>query len=679
LDLIGDPNHEAELNALLKKAQEVAPGAPGVPLTPRAAWTGPTEKIQSVDPTTGLPIPGFFEDAPVTKPTTYAEDMKGVGRSLQQVAAGVPIAGALVPRDEAYEKDYPGLTTALRGVGSVASMSAALKAFPVLGEAFGMGDGPALLRTIKGAFGGGALNTADAAARGEDKTSAAVIGTALGGLVPALGTAIGSAARGIRNWSAPIPPELQNVGPLARKWLSEGMAGETRQSVAASQQRVGPAGFVADLTPGLTDKAAGIVSARGAPANDIEAAYRGRDVGDRGRIDQAINDAIGPPPDLAAITRDAKVARAAGSDPLYDAWTNTPVPPTPQLDALMPRLQAAGVDKEAQRLMAMEGIPGHQNWFTQNPGGSPAFNTQSSPTAQAWDYMKQGLDAKISEATLRGNDNAKRILTGMKSDLVNAIDNHPDPNVAGVWKQARQSWADPTSIMTAQDNGYKAFTNARVDEMRQALPAMTPPERQAYMQGARGALADQMNGSISGDTAVRNKLRAPANVEKVALMTGDPQKAQTLLDTMEQEAEMKGRTQQVIGNPQTGASGATRSQQLAGVTPDPNTGLVGYLRNVQAGQPSTWIPGFTPAAVAHASREPFYSAARSQAAPVLLRSGADQQATANALLNYSQQRGLSGQMANDINRRLIQMLGTPGAGLPVAKKYYQQNPEDIVQ
>ena len=251
------------------------------------------------------------------------------------------------------------------------------------------------------------------------------------------------------------------------------------------------------------------------------------------------------------MTKDAKAARSAAADPLYDAWRNTPVPPTPELNGLQPRLNAAGVAGSAYQKMGIEGVPGYQNWFTRDAEGNLTMNAAQSPTAQTWDYMKRGLNSKISTAKVSGDADSVRMLTGLKSDLIGALDNHPDPNVAGVWQQARQAWADPTTIMNARDMGYEAFTKGqRVDQMRQDFPGLSQPEKLAYAQGARGAVADLMDGSVRGDTNARNMFLAPANQQKLALMAG-PQRAQQLTNSLNQEATLKDQSKAVIGGPRT--------------------------------------------------------------------------------------------------------------------------------
>ena len=140
-----------------------------------------------------------------------------------------------------------------------------------------------------------------------------------------------------------------------------------------------------------------------------------------------------------------------------------------------------------------------------NPPMDNFFTTgdrKSWPTTQSFDYIKQAIDKRIDGSY---NDfgqptNVTRLYTIMKKRLDDTVAN-ANPDAASVWKQARQAWADPTSIMRARQAGLDAFNpSTRRDDLLQQLTDYTQPERAAHQQGARDALSEMLDGTLNGDT-----------------------------------------------------------------------------------------------------------------------------------------------------------------------------------
>src|ERR1019366_849123 len=122
-------------------------------------------------------------------------------------------------------------------------------------------------------------------------------------------------------------------------------------------------------------------------------------------------------------------AQQSNASPIYRQWNETPVPPTPQLAALAPRLEAAGAVRAAAQALKVEGLPLTQRFAPSAPiaqggrmmpasrsvlssadlGIGPAdMAAQEAPTARAFDYMKGHLDNQISLAIKNENVRADR-------------------------------------------------------------------------------------------------------------------------------------------------------------------------------------------------------------------------------------------------------------------------------
>ncbi len=545
--------------------------------------------------------------------------------------------GAENAKDTSFEQQYPETAKAANVGGAVLGIAGALR---IPGVPTAMGVNSEMPLVLRGLFGGGTgatVNAADAVIRGEDPKAAATIGGIIGGAAPVVGAGIGATMRGVANRLTPVPNEIADVGPLGRRWLAEDI---TRGDAAAGAQRVGPNGFFGDLTEGLTDRTGGVANVADRSGNLVRGAYNARDAADRGRIEQTITNVMGPRVDLATITRGARAARGAAADPLYTAWRNTVVPETPQMQALLQRPSVQRALPEAERLAGDE--------------GNALRDANGHLTAQSWDYINQAI-YDIERQAGRGTNQA-RIAGNLRHQITDAIDNHPDPTVAGVWQQARQAWADPTTIMEAREAGQSAFTKGqRADEMAHAVAQMTQPQRMAFQEGARDAAAEVMDASARGDTTARNMFRAPVNARKLEMMVG-PQRAQELTDSMEQEAALKGQHQRVIGNSVT----ANRLQQIGAVTPNPNAGAIGYLNQLNVTRPSTWFPGLNRSNVISNAMEPAYAAAREQIAPLLTTAGNAREQLAQALQGYAQRMGANQRMGSRADEVAAALMAGPG-------------------
>lgn len=568
---------------------------------------------------------GVLNGVPIAGPTLLSGVQKGAAE-LAADKSGMPADQALTESQDITAQSataYPKTNMAGNIVGAGAGTMAMLP-----DAALGLvGSLPA--RIAGSTVGGAGLGAADSAARGQSPIAGAETGAATGMLSPIVGAGVGAAARGIGSLVGnTVAPALSGVSSLGRTMLAKGVADETPQAIAEAQARLGPNGFLGELSPGLMDTMGGVADTPGAGKAVVRGAYAARNAEAMTRANDLLDQHFGPRIDMAALTKNDIAARSAAADPLYTAWTNTPIPPTPELQALTSRLDAAGVSSSAANKMAIQGVPGFNQWFVRDPlTGAVTLNTAASPTAQTFDYMKQGLDDKIGAALRTGENGQARLYQGLKSDLVNALDNHPDPNVAGVWKQARQAWSDPTSIMNAREAGQITFSKAqRPDELVQTVQNMSQPERIAFMQGARDSIGQVMDASTRGDTTARNILLAPASQAKLRVLLGKSG-AEDLTTQLQAEAEFKNNTQNIAGGSQT----APKAQRVGLVTPDPGSGALNWWNQLYLDKPSTYIPGLSPAALAERFRGGAYDKARAQIAPLLTSTGPQRDEIAQAL------------------------------------------------
>jgi hypothetical protein len=195
--------------------------------------------------------------------------------------------------------------------------------------------------------------------------------------------------------------------------------------------------------------------------------------------------------------------------------------------------------------------------------------------------VKRAIDSQIETAYGSGNKTRAADLISLKGRMLKEIESTP---AGQVWQQARAEFADKSALLDQIDAGRDTFIGGRsglsVDEMREELKHLSRPELMARIQGTRNAISDAMGDSIRGVTSTRDKLLAPNNRDKLALLLGKD-KAETLIESLEQKSALAKKAQTVMGGSQT----ASNIEAVNALAPPPHQPW-----NFNALQPTTWLP-----------------------------------------------------------------------------------------
>ncbi len=202
-------------------------------------------------------------------------------------------------------------------------------------------------------------------------------------------------------------------------------------------------------------------------------------------------------------------------------------------------------------------------------------NVTRVPTATAFQYAKEFLDSKIEAALAApGGANEARRFTQLKNDLIRSIDEHPNQNVAGVWQQARTTYARPSEILDAIRVGQRVLTqNIHADDMPFLTATYSPQQMNALRVGMRSTLENVLNKKDTLTAEVINKVLSPANVDKIRWAIGD-EATDRLVSAIEHERHMHTAPTRVHG----GSPTALRLEAQKRWTPQP-----GALSNVTIG------------------------------------------------------------------------------------------------
>lgn len=468
---------------------------------------------------------------------------------------------ALRAENEQERKDYPKSSIAanIAGAGLV---TAPLAMTPVGAGLLGMSGPTTGAQAIVGGATGGLIGASDAALRNEDPIRGGIAGGTGGFAGPVFGELAQKIATPTINYLWPRQGVLKDVNPIAINHLANALEGETPGSITAGVNRMGPQGFFGDITPRLTDIAGGLADTPGPWKTQVRSAYLDRASGQAQRIDQALTDAAGPKFSISGMRNMITEERASVADPLYQQFRDTTIAPTPEIRAVIPRLEKAGAFNLAEEIAGIEGKELNKNHFTYGPD-------KSFPTAETWGYVKQGLNRRIETAIESGDKTLSRSLLQLKKDMRTALNQSPGGQIL---QQADDAFASYSTLLDQLEAGRSTFAGGRAglsaDELKEELSHLSYPEFVARVAGMRQAAADAMGSTLNGDSKLRNLMLAPNNREKIKLML--PRSGDRLINTLEQEGFLAGQQSNVIGNIQTGASGAMRSERVNALKPQPS-------------------------------------------------------------------------------------------------------------
>jgi hypothetical protein len=521
----------------------------------------------------------------------YSENLAAHDESNRLYGEDHPIAAPIA--------DVTGATMAL---GPMSQTALGSRMMGMTGNSLGA-------RVYQGAAGMGALETANQLVKGNNPLDQGLVGpvplaVAGGAVGPMVGEGIAKAGNALLDWMPRTSGPLAGVNSTGRNMLVNAVEGESPASIAEAKNKFGRAGMLSDVNQATTDLAGGLADIPGPHKQVIRDAYRERAAGQGQRIEQSLNQNTVPQVNIANLTKAIDAARSTGADPLYNQFRTMAVQPTKEIKALIPRLEKSGAFDMAEELSGISGNPINRNFFT--PGKDKAF-----PTAETWDYVKRGLDRRISQAldkTKPDKDLARELLN-LKNEMLTEIDKTP---AGKIWKQGRGIWGDHSELTHQIEEGQKTFKRStRPDELAHELINLSQPEQAARLQGARDAIQEVIDSSVRGDTTARNMLLSKSGRAKLELLFG-PQRSERLIRDLEAEVFGKAKVENVIGGSQT----TPKKERVNAMLPVPSE--MGYFGGLDLTKPASFIPEWMkPQTILEGAKAQRYGNAYEQIAPLL--------------------------------------------------------------
>lgn len=473
--------------------------------------------------------------------------------------------------DARFAQEHPVANTVGNVTGAVVGTLPAMAAAPA---AFGVSKTAGLFgNSVMAGLSGAAIGAGDSAVRSGGDVNQTISGATTGGLfgaaAPSVGRAIGAGANKLIDTLSRTSPEARSIGNALTA------AGMTPQEAQAALARLGPEATLADVNPALTARAGALAAKGGAPTSILKTAMAERAAGANSRVAQAIDEALGPKPDLtAALDASLEKSRAAAS-PLYEAAKSSGakldvIPVLASIDAKIP----SAVGGELAMLEKARGF------LVRGKAGDAAIPKDD---AQSLLKVRQAIDDMMQRPPpdSSAGRNAMRAIGDVRAELDRVLKS--DPNIA----KADAIYAGDAKLRDAMMAGTEIFKrNVRVEDFKAALKAMQPGEVDAMRQGARVAIGDALEQAQRGELAGAQQMFGKGAANRAKLENLFPG-AGKVFDMLHAEGTMRATERHVAGGSQTAERLAIQQEYaIKGASPiDAGAALIGESFAHGAGAP----------------------------------------------------------------------------------------------
>lgn len=466
---------------------------------------------------------------PWREPVSYEQALEKTRADQRSLAESNPvsnIAGKVVGGvGSAVGLGKAGLSLAANapagaGLGSMIARGAADGA--LLGGAYGLGSGE-----------DGILN------RGYEAGKGALIGGAIGGVVPVATKGISSAYRSIVDaLAANRAAQGAGTSPEVARMLSNVLEadGSLGPQGAQNMARAGQEAMLADAGPNarsvldtaIQSGGPGSVSARNAIDSRVA---RGAD-----DLTTALDDNLGAPKGVFSARKEIAdqarpILRDAYEGPTgaYAQPINYAAPEGQALEKTIAGRVPGDIIKSANRLMQLDGNTSKQILANIADDGSVTF--QQLPDVRQIDYitraLRQASESGEGQGALGGQTQIGAAYQRLAKDIRGQL-----RGLVPEYGNALDLAADPISRSQAVELGAKAISpSMRTDQFADALDGMSIAEKGAVSQGIRSEIEHRVSqvtrtvqdGNVDAREAIKalKDLSSRANREKVTLAIGD--------------------------------------------------------------------------------------------------------------------------------------------------------------
>jgi hypothetical protein len=528
----------------------------------------------------GIPILGGLTDKAGAGISALAAPLTGAGVPGSSLGERYGKNLALEQEIAAdFEREHPNVAMAANVAGGLTA-TAPLAATGAGARLLGLTAKTLPTEIGAGAASGAVINGADAAVRGNDPVSAALIGGGLGLAAPLAGAVARPVINTVRGIVDPAGEAARRVAGAVGRDVTAGTGGLSPQEFQAAQASGQPVNAM-DLG-GETTRALARSAANTSPEGR---AILDRSINDRfesqtGRMTDWLRSTFNYPDAAAqqAAIEQAQKATNKVAYPAAQAAADVRYPQgiwSPELERLTSSPDVVDAMRESAQRGAGRAVAEGYGGF--NPGvtfDNGMVNFRRSPTGvptypdmRFWDYSYRNLRDSADQAFRAGRNSEGNSLKTQANQLRTELD-----QMVPEFTQARAGASHFFGASDALEAGQN-FVTSRLDNgaARQALAKMSPNERQLFQDGyvdrvVKGLQEQSSRRSLLNDPAMLN---SPAAIERRQIALG-PQRANELETMLHTERLMDLARSAVQGN-------STTARQLA------ELGIAGGVSTISGG------------------------------------------------------------------------------------------------
>jgi hypothetical protein len=363
----------------------------------------------------------------------------------------------------------------------------------------------------------------------------------LGALTGLAGAGVGA---GLGNLAGRALPRLTGVSPQPDA-LTRGervileSVGEQDPVVQALTQaeELGVPMTLADASPELASLAGSATRFSPAVGGQARQVMAQRNQGQLDRLAQAVERDLGPVENIPQRSEDLLAQARAAAAPLYEQAYAAPGAESIPLDDLAERPTFAAALREAYTEVLDEGLDPSAVGL-EGVGDDVVL---ASPSWQALDYAKRGLDNIIERGKRQGDAPAVRRATEMKNALLARMD---EANPA--YAEARRVYSGPMQERGFMERGQQAIRSSP-DQLGVDIASLTPEQRQQMQLGFQSQLMENA-GNLRGNSNPWAQLNTPNTEARLGTLYGEGDPVARLLAQRDLELQLAGNANRLIGN-----------------------------------------------------------------------------------------------------------------------------------
>ena len=488
-------------------------------------------------------------------------------------------------KTEGFKKEQPAGSLGLDLVGGAAVPLGAAKA---AGKGVGLG-----VKSLYGALAGtgigglqgaaGSKDWTDLPQVGKDAGKGALVGSLVGGSIPAAGKVIG---KGYNSLADLVNGNASTMSRGASKHLADALLADSPAAVKGQMTRLGPDAMLADAGPAFLGKAQGASLNSDEGRSVLGNALTRRNDGTNARITGDVNRALGPAEDPQTVTNNIRAHRAQTDDVNYGRAL---APGAPQVDTgtvlanLGPMIgNSVGMENRAltnlrEMMMTQRPFPvmdpatGRQMIANGQPVTEMRRVPQDDPAIlhkikgeldNIIEYDQPGLG--VPAAALSNQQGALKQMRGQLNATI-------EQQVPG-YREANRSSAGLARRADAVNEGTQYLGSGKTtpspDRFAADFLPREPGEQIAFAKGSRGNI-DRVLGTKANDLqALRGELQGEGgwNTAKIATVHGQDA-ADELIGSVDRNLKFRDTYNKVVENSQT----AQRNAAAKAMKPDPSS------------------------------------------------------------------------------------------------------------